>query len=93
MFTEADKYKLFTRDEIAERLGDNHGSVEWFVETFCLAPLCKGRLFQGSDILRALERPLRTDQAEAPKPARNIQRSPKLEHLTRPAKSNQRGHG
>ncbi len=55
-FTESDRYRMFTKQALAERLGEDC-TPEWFAREHGIRGRCKGRLFSGSDILRALENP------------------------------------
>jgi hypothetical protein len=72
MFTDADRFRLFTRQELAERLGDTC-SPDWFLRTFAIPARCKGRVFCGADILRALENPPAGDTEDAePGPAATV---------------------
>ncbi len=56
MFTDADKYRLFTTEDLEERLG-KRCSVDWFLRRFQLRRECGGKLVLGSEILRALADP------------------------------------
>lgn len=56
MFHETDRYRLFTRSELQERLGSTC-TVEWFLREFQITTRCKGRVIAGSDVLRSLADP------------------------------------
>jgi hypothetical protein len=64
MFTEADRLTLFTRAELAERLGDRC-SVDWFLRFFNVPVRCKGRVIVGADIVRALTNPPASEAEES----------------------------
>lgn len=64
MFSDADRLRLFTRQELGERLGGTC-SVDWFLRAFRIPVRCKNRVVCGSDVLRALEAPpAAADEAE-----------------------------
>lgn len=60
MFTAEDRYRVFTRAELQDRLG-TRCKVEWFLSELRITVRCKGRLILGSDVLRALDDPPSAD--------------------------------
>lgn len=56
MFADTDRWRLFTRDDMAARLVRTC-SVEWFLRAYRVPTRCKGRVIAGADLLKALADP------------------------------------